>query len=62
MMKNLLITAGVALVCGVIGAMGYAYFFEPKSKGLRRQGPRTRAIRDRRQESGPKEKSGRWGK
>jgi hypothetical protein len=31
MMKNLLITAVVALVCGVIGAMGYSYFFGSKS-------------------------------
>ena len=31
MTKNLLITAGVALLCGVIGAMGYSYFFESKS-------------------------------
>jgi hypothetical protein len=26
MMKNLLMTAGVALICGVIGAAGYLYF------------------------------------
>jgi hypothetical protein len=31
MMKNLLITAAVALVCGVIGAMAYAHFFGSKS-------------------------------
>ncbi len=29
-MRNLLVTAGVALICGVIGAMGYSYFFESK--------------------------------
>ena len=31
MTKNLLITAGVALVCGVIGAIGYSYVFGSKS-------------------------------
>ena len=30
MMKNLLMTAGVALICGVIGAAGYLYFLGPK--------------------------------
>jgi hypothetical protein len=29
-MKSLLATGAVALVCGVIGAMGYSYFFGPK--------------------------------
>ena len=32
MIKHLLITAGVALLCGVFGAMGYAYFFDAKSR------------------------------
>jgi hypothetical protein len=32
MIKHLLITASVALVCGVSGAMGYVYFFGPTSK------------------------------
>ncbi len=27
LMKNLLVTAGVAAVCGLLGAMGYSYFF-----------------------------------
>ena len=48
MMKSILITAGVALVCGVIGAMGYSYFFGPKSRGPGRKSPRARAIRARR--------------
>jgi hypothetical protein len=39
MMKNLLITAGVALVCGVGGAMGYAYFFGSRSDGPSSAGP-----------------------
>ena len=30
MMKNLLMTAGVALICGVIGAAGYLYFLGAK--------------------------------
>ncbi len=34
-MKNLLITAGVALVCGVIGAMGYCVLFRPGVQGPR---------------------------
>jgi hypothetical protein len=32
MIKHLLITASVALICGVSGAMGYGYFFGPKEK------------------------------
>ncbi len=31
MMKNLMITAGVALLFGVLGAVGYSYFFGSKS-------------------------------
>ncbi len=31
MMRTLLVTAGVALLCGVIGAMGYSYFFGSKT-------------------------------
>jgi len=30
MLKNLLITATVALICGVLGAMGYSHFFGSK--------------------------------
>jgi hypothetical protein len=30
-MKHLAVTAGVALLCGVVGAMGYSHFFGPKS-------------------------------
>jgi hypothetical protein len=32
MIKHILITASVALICGVSGAMGYAYLFGPSSK------------------------------
>lgn len=31
-MRNLVVTAGVALLCGVIGAVGYSYFFGSKDK------------------------------
>ncbi len=31
-MRNLLVTAGVALLCGVIGAVGYSYFFESRDR------------------------------
>jgi hypothetical protein len=31
MIRNLAITAAVALSCGVIGAMGYLHFFTPES-------------------------------
>ena len=34
MMKILLITAGVALVCGVIGAMGYVVLFRAEVRGI----------------------------
>lgn len=33
MTKSLMLMAGVALVCGVLGAVGYAYFFGPKDDG-----------------------------
>ena len=58
MMKNLLITAGVALVCGVIGAMGYAYFFGPKSKGSSSEGSQGKSDSSSKKESGSEEKSG----
>ena len=57
-MKSILITAGVALVCGVIGAMGYAYFFGPKSKGPSSAGPQGKSDSSSKKESGAKEKSG----
>jgi chaperonin cofactor prefoldin len=31
MMKNILMTAGISLICGVVGAAGYSHFFGPKS-------------------------------
>ena len=62
MMKSLLITAGVALVCGVIGAMGYSYFFGPKSEGPFVGRAQNKSDSGSKTESGPKEKSGRWGK
>ncbi len=58
MMKNLLITAGVALVCGVIGAMGYAYFFGPKSKGSSSEGSQGKSDSSSKKESGSKGNSG----
>jgi hypothetical protein len=58
MMKNLLITAGVALVSGVIGAMGYAYSFGPKSKGSSPEGSQAKSDSSSKKESGSKEKSG----
>ena len=59
MMKNLLITAGVALVCGVIGAMGYAYFFGPKSAGsMSNRVPGQERFEPRRRIRALKEKSG----
>ena len=58
MMKNLLITAGVALVCGVIGAMGYAYFFGPKSKGSSSEESQGKSDSGSTKDSGSKEKSG----
>ena len=44
MMKNLLITAGVALVCGVIGAMGYSSFSGRSPRDPNRKSRRARAI------------------
>ena len=58
MLKNLLITAGVALVCGVIGAMGYAYCFGPKSKGSSPKGSQGKSGSSSKKESGSEEKSG----
>jgi hypothetical protein len=58
MMKHLLITAGVALVCGVIGAMGYAYLFGPNSKGSSPEGSQGKSDSSSKKESGSKEKSG----
>ncbi len=58
MMRNLLITAGVALVCGVIGAMGYAYFFGPKLKGSSSEQSQRKIVSGSTKDSGPKEKSG----
>ena len=62
MMKSILITAGVALVCGVIGAMGYAYFFGPKSKGSSSEGPQGKSDSSSKKESGPEREVRRWGK
>jgi hypothetical protein len=58
MIKNLLITASVALVCGVIGAMGYAHFFGPKSKGSSPDQSQGKSDSGSKNEPGPKEKSG----
>ena len=58
MTRSLLITAGVALVCGVIGAMGYAYFFGPKSKGSSSEGSQGKSDSSSKKESGSKEKAG----
>ncbi len=57
MMKNLLITAGVSLVCGVIGAMGYAHFFGPKSEGSSSDQAQGESDSGSKNESGSKEKS-----
>ena len=58
MTKGLLIAAGVALVCGVIGAMGYSYFFGPKSSGPGSEESQGKSDSSSTKESGPKEKSG----
>ena len=58
MMKNLLITAGVALACGVIGAMGYSYFFGPKSAGPKSKESQGKRDSGSTKESGPEKKSG----
>ena len=58
MIKNLLITASVALVCGVIGAMGYSHFFGPKSKGSSPDQSQGKSDSGSKNEPGPKEKSG----
>ncbi len=58
MIKNLLITASVALVCGVIGAMGYAHSSAQVQGILGRISPRARATRARRRSRARKEKSG----
>ncbi len=57
MIKSLLITAGVALVCGVIGAMGYAHFFGPKPEGSRSDQSQGESDSGSKNESGSKEKS-----
>ena len=62
MVKSILVTAGVALVCGVIGAMGYAYFFGPRSEGSSLAGSQGKIVSGSTKDSGPKEKSGAWGK
>ncbi len=56
--KSLLITAGVALVCGVIGAMGYSYFFGPKSRGPTSEESQGKSDSGSTKVSSPKEKSG----
>ena len=58
MMKNLLITAGVALVCGVIGAMGYSYFLGPKSAGSMSRESQGKSDSGPTKDSGPEKKSG----
>ncbi len=58
MMKNLLITAGVALACGVIGAMGYSYFFGPKSAGPKSKESQGKSDSGSTKDSGPEKKSG----
>ncbi len=58
MMKSILITAGVALVCGVIGAMSYAYFFGPKSRGPGSEESQSKGDSDSTKDSSPKDKSG----
>ena len=57
MTKTLLITAGVAMLCGVIGAMGYSYFFGSKPESSADQ---SRAGNDRggKKASGTEKKSG----
>ena len=56
MMTNLLITAAVALICGVIGAMGYSHFFGPKPGEASSSQSKTEAGSNK--ESGAKSKSG----
>ena len=57
MMKNLLTTAGVALVCGVIGATGYAHFFGPKPEGSRSDQSQGESDSGSKNDSGSEEKS-----
>ncbi len=57
MTKNLLITAGVALVCGVIGAMGFERFFGPKSEGSSSNHSQGKSGSGSKKESGSNEKS-----
>ena len=56
MMTNLLITAAVALISGVIGAMGYSYFFGPKPDESSSSQSKTEAGSNK--ESSSKSKSG----
>lgn len=62
MMKNLLITAGVALVCSMIGAMGYTYFFGPKSQGSSAEGSQGKSGLELEEGVGLKREGRRWGK
>ncbi len=57
MIKQLLITAGVALVFGGIGAMGYAYFADPKSKEPSSDKAQGEGDSGSKKESGSNEKS-----
>ena len=57
MMTNLLITAAVALISGVIGAMGYSHFFGPKPGEPASSQSKTEAGSNK--ESSSKTKSGR---
>ena len=54
MMKSILMTAGVALVGVVIGAIGYAFFFGPKSKGSSSEGSQSKSDSSSKKESGTK--------
>lgn len=58
MMKNLLITGGVALVFGVLGAMGYSYFFGSKSGGSSSEQSKGKSESGSKKESSSKKSSG----
>ena len=57
MMTNLLVTAAVALISGVIGAMGYSQFFGPKPGESSSSQSKTEAASNR--ESSSKQQVGR---
>jgi hypothetical protein len=53
LMKHLLITASVALTCGVLGAMGFSYFFGSKSGGASPDHSKATSNSNSQKKSGP---------